>query len=98
MDVKTATIQVLQQAGTALHSKDIAEKIMAAGLWQSRGKTTDATGTIYNPSHQNRSRLENLPGPWPRDERCFHRCQSIAAIPAVQGVRGVVYQKKTKWI
>ncbi len=39
MDVKTAAIQVSQQAGTALHAKDIAEKIMADGLWQSKGKT-----------------------------------------------------------
>ncbi|MGE4403015.1 MAG: HTH domain-containing protein [Desulfobulbus sp.] len=43
MDVKTAAIQVLQQAGTALHAKDIAEQIMTAGLWQSGGKTPDAT-------------------------------------------------------
>ena len=43
MDVKTAAIQVLQQAGTELHAKDIAEQIMAAGLWQSEGKTPDAT-------------------------------------------------------
>lgn len=43
MDVKTAAIQVLQQAGTALHSKDIAEQIMATGLWRSEGKTPDAT-------------------------------------------------------
>jgi hypothetical protein len=43
MDVKTAAIQVLQQAGTALHAKDIAEQIMAAGLWQFEGKTPDAT-------------------------------------------------------
>ncbi|MGI6391219.1 MAG: HTH domain-containing protein [Kiritimatiellia bacterium] len=43
MDVKTAAIQVLQQAGTALHAKDIAEQIMAAGLWQSGGKTPEAT-------------------------------------------------------
>ena len=43
MDVKTAAIQVLKQAGTALHAKDIAEQIMAAGLWQSDGKTPDAT-------------------------------------------------------
>ncbi len=43
MDVKTAAIHVLQQAGTALHAKDIAEQIMAAGLWQSGGKTPDAT-------------------------------------------------------
>jgi restriction system protein len=33
----------LHQAGTALHAKDIAEQIMAAGLWQSEGKTPDAT-------------------------------------------------------
>ncbi|MDT8443159.1 MAG: HTH domain-containing protein [Desulfuromonadales bacterium] len=43
MDVKTAAIQVLQQAGTALHAKEITERIMAAGLWQSEGKTPDAT-------------------------------------------------------
>lgn len=43
MDVKTAAIQVLQQAGTPLHAKDIAERIMVAGLWQSEGKTPDAT-------------------------------------------------------
>ncbi|MHC1698887.1 MAG: HTH domain-containing protein [Geobacteraceae bacterium] len=43
MDVKTAVIQVLQQAGTAMHAKDIAERIMAVGLWQSEGKTPDAT-------------------------------------------------------
>lgn len=43
MDVKSAAIQVLQQAGTALHAKDIAKRIMASGLWQSRGKTPEAT-------------------------------------------------------
>jgi hypothetical protein len=43
MDVKAAAIQVMQQAGTALHAKDIAEQIMAAGLWKSGGKTPDAT-------------------------------------------------------
>jgi len=43
MDVKTVAIQVLLQAGTALHAKDIAEQIMAASLWQSGGKTPDAT-------------------------------------------------------
>ena len=43
MDVKAAAIQVLQQAGTPLHAKDIAEQIMAGGLRQSEGKTSDAT-------------------------------------------------------
>lgn len=43
MDVKTAAIHVLQHAGTALHAKEIAEQIMTAGLWQSDGKTPDAT-------------------------------------------------------
>ena len=45
MDVKRAAIQVLEQVGTALHAKDIAEKIIATGLWQSKGKTPDATVT-----------------------------------------------------
>ena len=43
MDVKSAAIQVLQQAGTALYAKDITERIIAAGLWKSEGKTPDAT-------------------------------------------------------
>ena len=43
MDAKTAAIQVLQQAGTALHSKEIAKRIIEAGLWQSAGKTPGAT-------------------------------------------------------
>ncbi len=43
MDVKTAAIQVLQQSETALHAKDITERIMAAGLWHSDGKTPEAT-------------------------------------------------------
>ena len=45
MDVKSAAIQVLQQAGTALNAKDITEKIIAAGLWSSdsKGKIPSAT-------------------------------------------------------
>jgi len=43
MDVKTAAIRVLQQAGTALHAKEITERIMAADLWHSDGKTPEAT-------------------------------------------------------
>ncbi|MBM9538844.1 HTH domain-containing protein [Desulfobulbus alkaliphilus] len=43
MDLKSAVIQVLQQAGTALHTKDITEQVMAAGLWHSGGKTPNAT-------------------------------------------------------
>jgi len=43
MNVRDAAIQILQEAGKALHAKDITEQIMAAGLWQSGGKTPDAT-------------------------------------------------------
>lgn len=43
MDVKKAAVQVLQQAGTALHAKAITERIMAADLWRSEGKTPEAT-------------------------------------------------------
>lgn len=43
MDVKTAAIQVLKQARTALHARAITERMRAAGLWQSEGKTPDAT-------------------------------------------------------
>jgi len=43
MDVKTAAMQVLQQVGTALHAKEITERIIVAGLWHSEGKTQEAT-------------------------------------------------------
>lgn len=43
MDVKSAAIQVLKQAGKALHAKDIAQQIITDGLWQSAGKTPNAT-------------------------------------------------------
>lgn len=43
MGVKKAAMQVLQQAGAALHAKEITERIMAAGLWRSEGKTPEAT-------------------------------------------------------
>ena len=43
MDVKTAAKQVLYKAGTALHAKEIAKRILDSGLWQSTGKTPVAT-------------------------------------------------------
>ena len=50
MSAKSAAIKVLQQAGTALHADDITERIMASGLWQSKGKTPSATvsAAIYS--------------------------------------------------
>ncbi|MCL5980356.1 MAG: HTH domain-containing protein [Gammaproteobacteria bacterium] len=42
-DVKKAAIQVLQQARKALHAREITQRIMAAGLWRTKGKTPDAT-------------------------------------------------------
>ncbi len=43
MDAKTAAIQVLQQAGTALHASEITKLIIEAGLWKSDGKTPVAS-------------------------------------------------------
>lgn len=43
MTIKSAAIEVLQQAGMELHTKEITEQIMAAGLWKSDGKTPEAT-------------------------------------------------------
>ncbi len=39
MSVLDAAIQVLKEAGKPLHAKEIAERIMEAGLWSSDGKT-----------------------------------------------------------
>jgi len=35
--------QILKDAGKPLHAKEIAERIMEAGLWSSDGKTPEAT-------------------------------------------------------
>ncbi|MES9819951.1 MAG: HTH domain-containing protein [Candidatus Thiodiazotropha sp.] len=43
MSVQSAAIKVLKEAGEPLHAKEIAERIMAAGLWHSKGKTPAAT-------------------------------------------------------
>ncbi len=43
MSVKTAAVEVLKKAQSPLHAKAITEQIIAAGLWQSDGKTPEAT-------------------------------------------------------
>ena len=43
MNVQAAALEILKGAGRPLHAREIAEQIMAAGLWQSGGKTPDAT-------------------------------------------------------
>jgi restriction system protein len=43
MSVKDAAIQVLQDAGGALTAQEIAERVLAGGLWQTSGKTPHAT-------------------------------------------------------
>ncbi len=35
MNVQDATIQILKDAGKPFHAKEIAERIMEAGLWSS---------------------------------------------------------------
>jgi len=43
MNVKIAAIEILKKAGTPLHAKVIAEKIIASDLWRTEGKTPEAT-------------------------------------------------------
>ena len=43
MTVKNAAIQILRSAGKPLHAKEIAKRAIKDGLWQSEGKTPDAT-------------------------------------------------------
>lgn len=43
MNVQDAAIQILKDAGKPLHAKEIAERIIEAGLWSSDGKTPEAT-------------------------------------------------------
>ena len=41
MNVQDAAIQILKEAGKPLHAKEIAERIIEAGLWVAKGKTLE---------------------------------------------------------
>lgn len=43
MNVQDTAIQILKEAGKPIHAKEIAERIIEAGLWSSDGKTPEAT-------------------------------------------------------
>ena len=43
MTVKNAVYKILQSAERPLHAKEIAKRVIEAGLWQSEGKTPDRT-------------------------------------------------------
>jgi restriction system protein len=43
MTLKEAAIQVLMEAEGPLHAKEVAKRILAHGLWETAGKTPDAT-------------------------------------------------------
>jgi len=43
MSVRDAAIQVLKEAGKPLHAKEITERILSMGLWETTGKTPVAT-------------------------------------------------------
>ncbi len=43
MNVLNAAIQVLKEAGKPLHAKEVSERIIEAGLWQTTGKMPAAT-------------------------------------------------------
>lgn len=43
MSVQDAAIQILKAVGKPLHAKEIAKRIMEAGLWSSDGKTPEST-------------------------------------------------------
>lgn len=57
MGVKQAAIQVLERAGTPLHAAEITKRMMAAGLWETQGKTPEATvsARIYSDIKKNGS-------------------------------------------
>lgn len=50
MGVKDAVIEVLKEAGSSLPAKEITERIISRGLWETNGKTPVATvsATLYS--------------------------------------------------
>ena len=51
MNVQDAAIQILKEAGKPLHAKEIAERIIEAGLWVAKGKTPEATVSARQQLH-----------------------------------------------
>ena len=43
MNALEAALKVLQEAGKPVHYRDITKRILSAGLWQTDGKTPEAT-------------------------------------------------------
>jgi len=43
MGVREAAVRVLKEAGTPLHTREITERILDQGLWNTKGKTPAAT-------------------------------------------------------
>jgi restriction system protein len=58
MNVQDAAIQILKESGVPLHAKELTEKILAADLWQAKGKTPEATvgARIYSDIKKNGER------------------------------------------
>ena len=56
MNVQDAAIQILMDSGKPLHAKEIAERIIEAGLWSSDGKTPEATvsARLYSDTKKQR--------------------------------------------
>jgi len=59
MNVQSAAIQVLKEAGKPLHANEIARLIIEAGLWKSDGKTPEATvsASLYLDIKKNGDKL-----------------------------------------
>lgn len=49
MNVQDAAIQILKDAGKPLHAKEIAERIIEAGLWSSGGHISSFNNQKYIP-------------------------------------------------
>jgi len=55
LNVKEAAKELLKQASSSLHAKEITEKIIATGLWISEGKTPETTvsASLYSDIKKN---------------------------------------------
>lgn len=47
MNIQDAAVQVLKEAGKPLHTKEITERIIKAGLWTTKSKTPEATVSAH---------------------------------------------------
>lgn len=93
MSVRDAAVQVLREAGTPLHTQEIAKRILAKKLWETTGKTPSATvsARLYSDIKKNGDK-----SPFVLVSSQTFGLRELGAKPSAVGPQGQPGQPKAK--